>query len=302
MNKNMMLIVVLKCAFRNVVLFKGLASVKSEDNTGSPEDFLRLNEICWQTDQSPSNYLQSPVPVMGEAVECNSRSGKPRKWVVCVGGVLKEVLLVDDAEWTVETLTDRENIDQNVTHSDEAISEVDGTHTHVSSADTEHSCDREQLAADVTPSQEENVADVTSCTCDVCGKSFTMSGVSRGQETVVKPSRCCTCDTSYTNGNYPECHHNSNTILGITSVYHNSCSTCGQSFTHTSELEVHEKFHTSERVHTYSTSSTTTVRSDTRKLRERSHTGVKGPPCCQCGLSFPYRNYIKLHHNYTLPA
>ena len=301
MHKNVILIVVLKCAFRNVVLFKGLASVKSEDNISLPEDFLRINEMCWQTDQSPSDYLESPIPVMGEAIECNSRSGKPRRWVVCVGGVLKEVLVVDEPEWTVETLTDGDNIDQNVTHNDEAISKVDGTQMNVSTVDTEHSCDQEQMVAVVTPSQEENVADVTASTCDVCGKSFTMSSVSHGQETVstgVKPSKCSTCDMSFTNDSYTECQHNSNTLLGLTSVYHHSCSTCGQSFTNSSELEVHENVHTNERVHKYSTRSTTTVISDT----QQNCTGVKGPPCCQCGVSFPYRSYINLHHNYTLPV
>ena len=76
---------------------------------------MAFNTTCQQKDTRPTDYCEPHIQVKSENVECDkySRSGETRKWVVCGGGLLKEVLKVEPTDWSVETSKDSsENIDQ----------------------------------------------------------------------------------------------------------------------------------------------------------------------------------------------
>ncbi|KAI0219834.1 hypothetical protein LSAT2_028660 [Lamellibrachia satsuma] len=92
---------------------EGLTSIKSEDNLKlihSQEGFLPLDMKCHQKDQGPTGSWEPDIQVKSENVqsddEYNSKSGGTKKWVVCEGGLLKEVLEVDHTNWSVETSKD----------------------------------------------------------------------------------------------------------------------------------------------------------------------------------------------------
>ena len=67
-----------------------------------------------------------------ESDDCKSNSGEIRKWVVCGGGLLKEVLKVEHTDLSVQTPKDSsENIGQKEQYNNGSISEVSVTCTKV---------------------------------------------------------------------------------------------------------------------------------------------------------------------------
>ena len=100
-------------------LHKGLTSMKSEDHLAEmhlQEGFMPFDETCHQNGTKPTDYHDPLIQVKLEKVEpddCKSNSGETRKWVVCGGGLLKEVFKVEHTDSSVETSQDSsENIEQ----------------------------------------------------------------------------------------------------------------------------------------------------------------------------------------------
>ena len=155
-----------------------------------------------------TNYSEPHVQVKSEKFqpdECNSDSGETRKWVVCEGSLLKEVLKVDHTDWSIETSRDlSENIDQKVQHNCESVSEDSVTHT--------------------------NVEPYISL---VCTKKFTQHTSNAHEQHI-----CATCGKSFTSSSQCSTHEQIHTDFKP-----NTCHICGQSFAMTSNLNTHEKIH-----------------------------------------------------------
>ena len=158
-------------------------SVKSEDQPAelhTQERFQPFDKTYPQMNRRATNYSEPHVQVKSEKFqpdECNSDSGETKKWVVCEGSLLKEVLKVDHTDWSIETSRDlSENIDHKVQHNCESVSEDTKKFTqHTSNAHEQH-------------------------ICATCGKSFTSSSQCSTHEQIhtdFKPNTCHICRQSF---------------------------------------------------------------------------------------------------------
>ncbi|KAI0227058.1 hypothetical protein LSAT2_022494 [Lamellibrachia satsuma] len=100
-------------------VLQGLTNMKSEDHLAEmhlQEGFMPFDETCHQNGAEPTDYHDPLIQVKLEKVEpddCKSNSGETRKWVVCGGGLLKEVFKVEHTDLSVEASQDSsENIEQ----------------------------------------------------------------------------------------------------------------------------------------------------------------------------------------------
>ena len=250
-----------------------------------------------------------------------------RHWVVCPGGVLKEV----KAEHTsyvseilsgeycsvdvghklrTHTYTHHNNIHDEETNgklSTDSTCEVASTRfrrhdngvivqermgkgvTHL----TVDTCGKQFAHLSELKVRERTHTGVKPFTCDTCGKSFSRSGHLRQHEMRhegIKPFSCDTCGKSFTQSGELKVHERTHT-----GEKHFTCDTCGKSFAQSGELKVHERIHTGEKPFTCNTCGKSFAQSGKLKRHEMVHTGVKPFTCDTCGKSFTQSGHLNIH-------
>ena len=222
-----------------------------------------------------------------------------RHWVICPGGVLKEV----KAEHTSDVSDILSGEDCNV---DVGCGLRTHTCTHHNNIHDEEM--NGKLSTDSTCEvsstqfrrrdkflkvQERTSKGVKHLTCDTCGKQFGYLSdfkVHERTHTGVKPFTCDTCGKSYSqSGNLKE-HERIHT--GVKPF---TCDTCGKSFTRSGHLKEHERIHTGVKPFTCDTCGKSYSQSGNLKEHERIHTGVKPFTCDTCGKSFTRSGHLKQH-------
>ena len=249
--------------------------------------------------------------------EYGGNSDETRHWVVCQGGVLKEVKAEHtlDVSDTLPVEYGSHNVDQKQCNSS-----------------TNHSTMKCQLMV-----LERTDTCVKPFTCDTCGKSLVKSAgvlnvlerthtsmkpytcnICRNIQTVVKPYTCDTCGKSFARRGALVAHDRTHTgvkpftcdtcwktfaTCGSLTVHERrhtgvkpfSCETCGKSFNYSGHLKVHERIHTGVKLFTCVTCGKSFARRSALTRHERRHTGVKPFTCETCGTSFVDSGHLKVH-------
>ena len=222
-----------------------------------------------------------------------------RHWVVCPGGVLKEVKAENTSD--VSDILSGEDCNADVGCGLR-------THTCIHHYNIHDKEMNGKLSADSTcgvPSTQSRrhdkvlkVHDRTSkgvkhLTCDTCGKQLAYLcelKVHERTHTGVKPFTCDTCGKSFSHSGDLKRHERIHT--GVKPF---TCDTCGKSFTQTGDLTVHERIHTGVKPFRCDTCGKSFVGSGDLKRHERIHTGVKPFRCDTCGKSFSQSGGLKRH-------
>ena len=246
-------------------LGSGLKYVKSEMHVPEiryeeiipPVNRLSHQTTCGETESDPD--MKSEV----EAEQCSS--GKTRHWVVCEGGVLKEIK-VEPTDWnpdTLETSMCNENIDQ------------------------------EELCNKTNDKVNNQPTNVWPYVCGTCGKSFKQKSRIIAHEsvhTMVKPYTCATCGKSFKQKSHLTVHGNVHTT-----VKPYTCVSCGKSFKQKSCLTVHERIHTMVKPYMCVICGKSFKQKISLTVHERVHTMVKPYTCVTCEKSFKQKIHLTLH-------
>ena len=287
------------------------------------------------TDQETNwiRYTNETIQVKKEKKEYpdgyDRSSEVTRHWVVCPGGVLKEV----KAEHTsnVSDILSGEDCNENVgcklrartcTHHNNPHDE--DVNVKLSSESTYDVSSAEFRRHDnVLKVQERTIKGVKRFTCDTCGKQFAYLSKLKVHEmthTGVKPFTCDTCGKSFAQSGALKSHKMTHIGLCIKhfmceacgksfaqlghlqqhEIRHKgikpfSCDTCGKSFTEFGDLKRHERTHTGVKPFTCDTCEKSFTQSGELKIHERIHTGVKPFRCDSCGKSFSQSGHLKRH-------
>ena len=180
---------------------------------------------------------------------------EPIHWIVCQGGVLKEV----KAEHTL------------------GVSEI------LRVEDDSHNVDQKQHISGTNYAKPEceslpklrkrTDTVVKHFICETCGKSFTCSSWLTQHErthTGEKPYTCGTCGKSFAQFNGRKIHERTHT-----GEKPYTCETCGKSFNKLNGLREHERTHTGEKPYTCGTCGKSFATSSNLGVHEKTHTGVK---------------------------
>ena len=255
------------------------------------------------------------------------RNDATRHWIVCHGGVLKEVKAEHTSD--VSEILSVERCSDNVgcelgTHTctqhndihDEDINVklcTDSTcglslsqvrphdnvlkvHKQSCTGGKHRMCDtRGKEYADLSQHNvhERTHTGVKPFTCDTCGKSFAYSGnlnVHKRTHTGVKPFTCNTCGKSFALSKTLRGHERTHAC-----VNNFICDTCGKLFARSSTLRVHERTHTGVKLFTCDTCGKSFADSGNLNVHKRTHTGVKPFTCDACGKSFAHSKTLKGH-------
>ena len=253
----------------------GLQRVKCEEQ---PQECNEQQAVIPSRNADQASMLSCDVneitEVKADPDEYSRNSDETRHWVVCQGGVLKQV----KAEYT---------LDVSILPAEDGNVNVDNTHVNCSKTRVkiEHGS---QLKVDgnnrtvVTPFSSD-----TSATSIVKSDVLKVHGKAR---TCVKPYTCDTCGKSFAQSGTLNNHERTHT-----GVKPYTCDTCGKSFAQFGTLNNHERTHTGVKPYTCDTCGKSFTQSSTRNDHERTHTGVKPYTCDTCGKSFARLRTLTYH-------
>ena len=242
-----------------------------------------------------------------------------RHWIVCHGGVLKEVKSEHTTaeecnenggrELSTHICTHHNNIhdeEMNVPLYTDSICGLSSTHDRRNDSVLKVSkrsckgvkdfmCDTcgKKLVDLSQLNVHERTHGVTPFICGTCGKSFARPGHLTNHKrahTSVKPFTCRTCGKSFTHSRHFKNHKRTHT-----SVKPFTCGTCGKSFVHSGHLENHKRIHTGVGTFTRDAYGNVHAHPITPTAHQITHTGVKPFTCDTCGKSFAHSNTLKVH-------
>ena len=280
-----------------------LPFMNTDKTSACTYDVNELTEVKLETKADPDEY--------------DRNSDVTRHWIVCQGGVLKEVKAEHtlDVSDTLAVEDGSHNVDQKQCNSSTNNSTMkcqlmvlDRTDTCVNSF-TCDTCGKSLVkSAGVLNVLERTHASmkpytcnicrniqtgVKPFTCDTCGKSFATRGSLVEHQRIhtgVKPFTCETCGKSFAQSSSRTVHERLHT--GVKPF---SCETCGKSFNYSGHLKVHERIHTGVKLFTCVTCGKSFARRSALTRHERRHTGVKPFTCETCGTSFVDSGHLKVH-------
>ena len=311
---------------------KCLISVKCEEHRQELNEQSHVLPAS-STDQETNwtNDANESIQVKQEKKECTDgydRSSEvTRHWVVCPGGVLKEVkaehasdvsdiLSAEDCSVNVgrklrtHTCTHPNNIHDEETNgklSTDCTCDVASTqfrrHESVGIVHERMCKGVNHFTVDTCWQQFAHLSElnvhkrthigVEPFTCDICGKSFARLGHLEEHEMRhegIKPFSCETCGKSFTQSRELKIHD-----MTHTGVKPFTCDTCGKSFTLSGHLKQHEMRHESIKPFSCDTCGKSFTRSGDLKRHEMVHTGVKPFTCDICGKSFVKSGDLNAH-------
>ena len=278
-----------------------LPFVNADKTSAWTYDVNELTEVKLETKVDPDEY--------------DRNSDDTRHWIVCQGGVLKQV----KAEHTLDVSDDilavedgSHNVDQKLCNSSTnhatmeyqiTVPERTGTCVKPFTCDT---CGKslvksaellkvlERTHTGMNPYICHMCSNIQTCvkpyTCDTSGKSFALSSTLTAHETVHISYTCDTCGKSFPSPSARMVHERRHT-----GVKPYTCDTWGKSFASSGNLKEHERIHTGVIPYTCDTCGKSFVGSTTLKVHERIHTGVKPYTCDTCGKSFTRSTTLTVH-------
>ena len=278
----------------------GLQRVKCEEQ---PQQFNEQQAVIPSRNADQASMLSCGVNA--DPDEYCRNSDEPRHWVVCQGGVLKQV----KAEYTLGvSLLPAEDSNVNVDKTQPNCSKsranmehgsqlkADGNNRTVVKHFSSDTSSKSIVKSDVLKVHGTTRTGVKSYTCGTCGKSFSLSGTLKDHEkthTGLKPYTCDTCGKAFAQSRTLTDHERTHTC-----VKPYTCDTCGKSFAQSGALIRHERKHTGVRPYTCDICGKSFAQSCNLKNHERTHTGLKPYSCDTCGKSFSLFGNLK-HHDRT---
>ena len=251
-------------------VISGLQSVKCEQGGIIP--FMNTAQAsAWACDEN--DLTEVKLEKKTDPDEYDRNSDETRHWVVCQGGVLKEVK-EEHALGVSEILPDEvydHNVDQtqhtsSINHAKlecgSQLTVQERTHTGVEPYSCKM-CARSFAHFSALSVHERTCPAVNSFTCHTCGQLFVNSAVLGVHQRTHTPFACGTCGKSFVDSWGLNVHRRTHTVHTV--VKHFTCETCGKSFRQSGVLKVHEI----------------------------THTGVKPYSCETCGKSFTQSGSLK---------
>ena len=226
-----------------------MQSVKCEEQRQKLHEQQAIHSSI-ETDQV-STWIYDVNEVKASRGEHGRNNDEVKHWVVCPGGVLKQV----KAEHTVgvSEISPAEDVDP--------ISHSSGTNHSKMECESQLKV-RERIDTGLKP-----------FTCDTCGRSFAVFStlaVHKRIHTGVKPYICDTCGRSFALSATLKRHEGTHT-----GVKPYTCDTCGQLFAQSGTLTVHERTHTGVKPFTCDTCGKSFCLFGSLVAHERTHIGVK---------------------------
>ena len=246
-----------------VDVLTGLESLKFKEQGQAVKEcdiILPFNKTDQETVWTGDN--KDRIETKEDDADCSGYGGNSeviRCWVVCAGGVLKEV----EAGGGASTPKVHQEIGKGV---------------QSFNCDT---CGKSFVYASQLKRHKIAHASVKAFTCSLCGKSFAQSRHLKAHErthTCLKPFTCGTCGKSFAKLSDLKVHKRSHTC-----VKPFICA-CGKSFIHSNSLKVHERTHSGENLLRCATCGKSFIKFGDLKTH-----------CCRCGKSFATKNHLKLH-------
>ena len=298
-------------------IFSGLQSVKCEEQASYERQAILPLMTTDQTSTwtcDVNELTEVKLETKTHPAEYDRNSDEIRRWIVCQGGVLKEVK-TEHTLGVCDTLAvedGRRNVDQKQSNSITShttkecqLTVHERTRTCVKPF-TCVTCGKslvksaevlkvyERTHTGMNPYTCHMCRNIHTCvkpyTCDTCGKSFALSSTLIANETVHTHFICDTCGKSFARRCALVEHERIHT-----GVKPYTCDTCGKSFVDSGHLKVHETIHTGVKPYTCDTCGKSFVDSGHLKVHERIHTGVKPYTCDTCGKSFVDSGHLKVH-------
>ena len=251
-----------------------------------------VNEI----DEVKPNKITHPDEYIGN-------SDETRHWVVCPGGVLKEVkaehtvgvskiLSVEDGNHNVEKKQYNNGTNHAKMGCESQLNVYETSHTGVKLF-TSDTCEKSFIHPSGLEWRHRTHTLVKADICDTSGKVFASSRSLQTHERIhtgLKPYTCDACGKSFTQSSTLKHHERTHT-----SVKAYNCDACGKSFTTSFNLRVHERIHTGLKPYTCDTCGKSFTQCSALKTHESTHIGVKPHTCDTCGKSFTQSCNLRVH-------
>ena len=235
--------------------------------------------------------------------EYNSTSSETRHWVVCPGGVLKEVkpehthgvseiLPVEDFGENVDNIQYRSGTNDAKLECESPVIVRERIYTGVKHLIGDI-CGKSFIHPDDLENHERPQTIAKPFTCDACGKSFQQRKSLIRHERIhsgVKPFTCDKCGKSFGRSSILKEHERIHS-----DVKPFTCDTCGKSFRHAGTLRLHERIHTGIKPFTCDACGKSFIRISALRVHERKHSVVKPFTCETCGKSFTHAAALRYH-------